>query len=109
VRKVEGILLNHLIIPRKATLTLLKYLCILAFCCLLTACDVNLGQPTSSANGVQCQSNCSVGTGANGLGIIVEPDAGPNPLVDAIRGAKKSVDLEMYLLTNNFLYFTQRS
>lgn len=41
-----------------------------------------------------------MGTGANGLNVIVEPDAGPGPLVDAIRGAQKSIWMEMYLLTN---------
>jgi cardiolipin synthase len=79
----------------------LKYVCILALCCLLASCDVNVTLPSvSTSGGGQCQSNCSVGTGANGLSVIVEPDAGPGPLVDAIRGAKTSVELEMYLLTN---------
>lgn len=32
--------------------------------------------------------------------MIVEPDAGPGPIVDAIRSAKQSVWMEMYLLTN---------
>ncbi|HLI70440.1 MAG TPA: phospholipase D-like domain-containing protein [Ktedonobacteraceae bacterium] len=80
---------------------LLNFFCILALCCLLAACDVSVsGFGTSTSTGSQCQSNCTVGTGASGLGIIVEPDAGPNPIVDAIRGAKKSVWVEMYLLTN---------
>jgi cardiolipin synthase A/B len=84
-------------ISRQIVLNMLKSLCILILCCLLTACDININLPTS---GNQCQSNCTLGTGANGLGLIVEPDAGPGPIVNAIRNAKKSVDLEIYLLTN---------
>jgi len=84
-------------ISRQIVLNMLKSLCILILCCLLTACDINVNLPTG---GSQCQSNCTPGTGANGLGLIVEPDAGPGPIVDAIRDAKKSVDLEMYLLSN---------
>lgn len=93
--------MKHLTGPHKATLALLKYVCVLALCCLLAGCNINVTLPSAGANtGGQCQSNCSVGAGANGLSVIVEPDAGPNPLVDAIRGAKTSVELEMYLLTN---------
>jgi len=84
-------------ISRQIVLNMLKSLCILILCCLLTACDININLPTS---GNQCQSNCTPGTGANGLGLIVEPDAGPGPIVDAIRNAKKSIDMEIYLLTN---------
>lgn len=95
--------MKHLTEPHRAALVLLKYICLLALCCLLVGCDVNISLPSNPAGanpGGQCQSNCSVGTGANGLGVIVEPNAGPNPFVDAIRGAKQSVELEMYLLTN---------
>ncbi len=95
--------MKHLTISAKFTTICLKCLCMIAFCCLLVGCDINLpsvSSNTTSSSGSQCQSNCSVGTGANGLGLIVEPNAGPNPIVDAIRGAKKSVELEMYLLSN---------
>jgi cardiolipin synthase A/B len=85
----------------QAISALLTYLCLLAFCLLLSGCDVNVNIPGASATtGNQCQSNCTVGTGASGLNVIVEPDAGAGPIVDAIRGAKKSVWMEMYLLTN---------
>lgn len=93
--------MEHLKISRRAAMALLKYLCIIAFCCLLAGCDVNVSLPDiSTTTGSQCQNDCTVGTGANGLGIIVEPDAGQDPIVNAIHGAKKSVLLEMYLLTN---------
>jgi cardiolipin synthase len=79
----------------------LKYLCLLAFCLLLSGCDININIPgASTTTGNQCQSNCAVGTGASGLNVIVEPDAGSGPIVDAIRGARKSVWMEMYLLSN---------
>lgn len=80
---------------------LIRYLCLLAFCCLLAGCDINVNIPTTSANSSSpCQNNCTVGTGASGLNVIVEPDSGPDPIVNAIRGAQKSVWMEMYLLTN---------
>jgi phosphatidylserine/phosphatidylglycerophosphate/cardiolipin synthase-like enzyme len=39
------------------------------------------------------------GSGVQGVQVFVEPDAGDHILTDAIAGAKKSVWLEMYLLT----------
>jgi DNA/RNA endonuclease YhcR with UshA esterase domain/HKD family nuclease len=33
--------------------------------------------------------------------LLVEPSAGPTPIVDAIEGAKHSIDLEMYLITDH--------
>lgn len=95
--------MKHFMLLSKITLPPLKYACIILFCCMLAGCNVDLNVPTGGTNttaGEPCQSNCIVGTGSNGLGLIVEPDAGPSPLVDAIRGAKKSVWVEMYLLTN---------
>jgi cardiolipin synthase A/B len=90
--------MKQLNLAKKTSLPLLKYLCIFAFCWLLTGCNLNvLG---NASPGGQCLSNCSIGTGVNGLGVIVEPDAGISPLVNAIREAKTSVWLEIYLLTN---------
>lgn len=91
-------------LPFRATLAPLKYLCLIVLCGLLAGCNItinssSLGIGTPSSGG-QCQSNCTVGTGASGLSVFVEPDAGPGPVVDAIRGAKKSAWVEMYLLTN---------
>lgn len=78
-------------------LKILKVLSVLVLCCVLAVGDISINLGSGSGG---CQSNCTTGTGANGLGLIVEPDAGPGPIVDAIRNAKKSVDLELYLLTN---------
>ncbi len=92
--------MKHLIIPQTCT-ALFYLLCLLTCCCLLTGCDLNGIQPeASAASGSPCQSNCALGPGASGLRVIVEPDAGPAPLVDAIREAQHSVWLEMYLLSN---------
>ncbi len=79
------------------------YLVALALCVLLTACDVNISIPTSGPGGIsssQCLSNCTVGSGVHGVQVFVEPDAGEHVITDAIRSAKKSVWLEIYLLTD---------
>lgn len=91
--------MKHLNAAQKAGSSPLKYLCILLLCCccLLASCDLNLNGSSLSNT---CLSNCTVGTGANGLQIIVEPDAGTGPVVNAIKDAKKSVWLEIYLLSN---------
>lgn len=34
------------------------------------------------------------------VSVLVFPDAGPRPIQDAIRGAKKSIELETYMFTN---------
>ena len=98
--------MKHLILSHKTTSALLRYCCLIGFCVLLAGCQVNVtlpnitsGSPGTSGSG-SCQSNCNPGTGANGLSVIVEPDNGVTPLVNAIDGAKKSVWLEIYLLTN---------
>ncbi|MEO9031429.1 MAG: phospholipase D-like domain-containing protein, partial [Ktedonobacteraceae bacterium] len=50
---------------------------------------------------MQCQSNCTLSSGVRGVHVIVEPEAGPTPLVDAIHSAQKSVDVEIYILSNH--------
>lgn len=68
---------------------------------LLVGCRMNIGSLSIAANtNGQCRSNCVAGSGVKGLHVIVEPDAGPSPIVNAIRGAQQAVWLEMYLLTN---------
>lgn len=79
-----------------------KYLTLLALCVLLTGCNLSLNFPSTSSHAAElCQSNCTLGSGVHGVRVIVEPDAGPTPLVDAIRDAQRSVDVEMYLLSNH--------
>jgi cardiolipin synthase A/B len=80
----------------------------MVFCVLLTACTANItttGNPpvisTASSGGSGCQgSSCAVGSGAQGVQVFVEPNAGDRVITDAIAGAKKSVWMEMYLLTD---------
>jgi cardiolipin synthase A/B len=86
----------------RATLALCKYLTILTLCCWLTGCDLSFNVLSAASNTTKpCQSNCTLGNGVRGLRVLVEPNAGPTPLVDAISSAQKSVKLEIYLLSNH--------
>src|SRR5258708_8737447 len=74
---------------------------ILILCALLIGCDVNIS-PTGGnfgSNSSGCQGNCTTGSGGQGVQVFVEPDAREQPILDAIAGAKKSVWLEIYLLS----------
>ncbi len=53
-----------------------------------------IGSTTSSSSGPSI-----TGSGVQGVQVFVEPDAGDTVITDAIAGAKKTVLLEMYLLT----------
>jgi len=86
----------------------------LVLCLLLVGCDVVINAPNAPGgngntgnsgsspinSGSSCQSNCTVGSGANGLKVFVEPDAGESAITDAINSAQKSVWVEMYLLSD---------
>src|SRR5207302_6571178 len=75
------------------------YLVVAALCLLLAGCNISISAPGStSATG--CQGNCTTGAGVQGVQVFVEPDAGEHPITDAITSAKKSVWLEIYLLTD---------
>jgi cardiolipin synthase len=73
------------------------YLVTAVICLFLVGCDINPSPANSSS---QCQSNCTLGTGTQGVQVFVEPDAGEHVITDAIRSARKSVWLEIYLLTD---------
>ncbi|HLI09468.1 MAG TPA: phospholipase D-like domain-containing protein [Ktedonobacteraceae bacterium] len=78
---------------------------ILTLCLVLAGCDINIstnGLPTGSSpsSSTGCQGNCTTGSGVKGVSVFVEPNAGDSPIVDAIDGAKKSVWLEMYILSD---------
>ncbi len=68
-------------------------------CILLAGCDVSLSSlgniNSSSING----NNGTIGSGVQGVKIFVEPNAGDSIITHAILGAKKSVWVEMYLLS----------
>src|SRR5450432_1045916 len=60
---------------------------------------------SSGANGsgfvgsTASSSSNSIGSGVQGVQVFVEPDAGDAVITSAIAGAKKTILLEMYLLT----------
>jgi cardiolipin synthase A/B len=55
------------------------------------------GSTTNAAGGGSAAS--SVASGVQGVQVFVEPNAGDGVITDAIAGAKKTILLEMYLLT----------
>ena len=92
--------------------SLLTFIVTLALCLLLAACNVYISTPSTTSSGGSgigsstgtgsnsCQSNCIVGSGVHGVRVFVEPDAGEQPIVNAIDSAQKSVWVEMYLLSD---------
>jgi phosphatidylserine/phosphatidylglycerophosphate/cardiolipin synthase-like enzyme len=59
---------------------------------------VTPGGPTATP----CVSACGVGTGLTGNAtLITEPASGDTPVVQAINNAQKSIELEIYLLTES--------
>ena len=73
-------------------------LCIIVLCFDLSGC--NFSSPFGSSTTNQCQNNCTLGSGINGVQVYVEPDDGEGVITNAVRSAHKSVWLEMYLLTD---------
>lgn len=85
-----------------ASHSLYTFLLAIALSLLLVGCDVSVSLPgSSSSNNGGCQGNCTLGTGVQGIQVFVEPNAGESPVVDAIESAKKSVWLEMYILSDS--------
>jgi len=82
----------------KVTFNIHKYLVIAAVCFLLASCSGSLLPGIS--NTPQCQSNCTVGSGIQGVQVFVEPDDGEQVITDAIRSAQKSIWLEIYILSD---------
>jgi cardiolipin synthase len=87
-------------------------ICLLIFvlCLALIGCssiNISGGNSTdsSSTNGsgfvgsTSNSSSNSIGSGVQGVQVFVEPDAGDAVITSAIAGAKKTILLEMYLLT----------
>lgn len=67
---------------------------------LLTACNVSISTNGPSSTSSTCQGNCTAGPGVQGVQVFVEPDMGDSPITDAIHNAKKSVWLEIYILSD---------
>lgn len=78
------------------------YLITMVLCMLLTACSTNIGINGNGTGGssTQCQSNCTIGSGVQGVKVFVEPDTGDQLIASAITQAQTSVWVEMYLLTD---------
>ncbi len=72
----------------------------LAGCTGLTAPTTETtSSPPGGPTAVPCAAGCTGGAGIQEATVYVQPDAGDRPVVNAIKGAQKSVALEMYLLT----------
>ncbi len=82
----------------KAAFNTLKYLVVAVICFLLASCTGSLLPGIS--NTPQCQSNCTVGSGIQGMQVFVEPDDGEQVITNAIRSAQKSIWLEIYILSD---------
>jgi cardiolipin synthase A/B len=70
-------------------------------CCLGcsgTAALVTTASPSPSPCG---SAACAPGDGTRGVQVFVEPDAGRAPILRAIEGAKSSIWVEVYLLTDS--------
>lgn len=86
----------------------LTYVVVVALCTLLVGCNVNItsnggmlnGTSSSNASSGPCSTDCTIGSGAQGIQLYVEPGAGDSVITDAIDSAQKSVWVEMYLLTD---------
>jgi cardiolipin synthase A/B len=79
----------------KAVFNLLTYPVVIAVCFVLASCSGNV--LPGSSNSPQCQSNCEVGSGVQGVQVFVEPDDGEQVITNAIASAQKSVWLEVYI------------
>src|SRR5207248_11684636 len=95
----RGMAMQHIFFKHKLCISALTYFIVIALCILLSGCNLNIFS-WGSTGSVSCQGNCTVGPGVQGVQVFVEPEAGEHPITDAISAAKKSVWLEMYLLTD---------
>ncbi len=78
----------------------LTYLTVATLCLFLAGCTISIVTPTNTSTSSGCQSNCSTGSGTQGVQVFVEPAAGERPITNAIEAARKSVWLEMYILSD---------
>jgi cardiolipin synthase A/B len=85
---------------RRHGTTFLVYLVPILLCILLSGCDISIGTSSPGSVGSTCAGNCTAGPGVQGVQVFVEPDAGDHPITDAIHNAKKSVWLEIYILSD---------
>jgi cardiolipin synthase A/B len=85
----------------------LSIVCLFIILLLLTGCSTNIslgasGSSTTGTAGTNDTTSSNSGTfstGVQGVRVFIEPNDGDRVITNAIAGAKKSVLLEMYLLT----------
>ena len=82
----------------KAVFNFLKYSVVVAVCFALASCTGNILPGFN--NSPECQSNCGVGSGVQGVQVFVEPDDGEQVITNAIASAQKSIWLEIYILSD---------
>ncbi len=80
---------------RSSPIALLCLTVVLASCSLITSTG---SASTPQVAGYTCEGSLCA---ASGIGVFVEPDAGEAPILNAIKGATKSIWVEVYLLTDN--------
>lgn len=86
---------------------LVSYLGIIVLAFFLASCTITISPSgagpsfgNSGNSNPSCQSNCSAGSGVQGVRLYVEPDDGESVITDAIHGAHTSIWLEMYILSD---------
>src|SRR6266516_3547738 len=82
----------------KAAFNFLKYPLVVTICFVLASCTGSF--LPGIGNTSQCQSNCSLSSGVQGVQVFVEPDDGEQVITNAIRSAQKSIWLEIYILSD---------
>jgi cardiolipin synthase len=82
----------------RTALSFTKYLPVVAICLVLASCTISINPGSSTTS--QCQGNCTVGSGVQGVRVFVEPDDGEQVITSAIQSAHKSIWLEIYILTD---------
>ncbi len=80
-------------------LRFIAYLPVVVLCLLLAGCTLSIS-PGGTTTSQQCQNNCTLGSGIQGVRVFVEPDDGEQVITNAIRNAHKSIWLEMYILSD---------
>lgn len=82
----------------KVAFNVLKYPVVVAACFVMASCTGSFLPGIN--NTPQCQSNCTLSSGVQGVQVFVEPDDGEQVIINAIRSAQHSIWLEIYILSD---------
>src|SRR6516165_7221535 len=100
---MRGTVMYHAFSSRsKAAINFHKYLAATALCIILASCTGTF--LPGNGNPPQCQSNCTLSSGIQGVQVFVEPDDGEQLITNAIRSAQKSIWLEIYILSDRNVF-----